>query len=95
MNLKYFVLLIPVAVLGVLVAFSSGTIKAQIQISDPPPLPQTPASPALSQFPDLSPTERLDEWVKNSPNEPLPASISFDKRIPDAQVVQLMRRYNV
>lgn len=69
--------------------------QAQTQISDPPPLPQTSIPAVLVQIPNLSPTERLDEWAKNSPNEPLPASISFGGRVPDMQVVQLMRRYNV
>lgn len=72
-------------------------VNSQVQtpVSDPPPLPQTspPATPV--QIPNLSPAERLDEWAKNSPNEPMPASISFDRRVPDMQVVQLMRRYNV
>lgn len=88
------------AIIGVLaaaLALLPNLVKsqAQTQISDPPPLPQpsTPVTPV--QIPNLSPTERLDEWAKNSPKEPLPASISFGGRVPDMQVVQLMRRYNV
>lgn len=94
MNLKFLILAIPAAALGILAALSNGAIKAQNQISDPPPLPQTPASSI--QIPPLpSATERLNNWSQNNPNQPLPTSISFGKRVPDAQVIQLMERYNV
>lgn len=90
MKFKYLSLIILVT-LGALAIFSN-SIKAQIQ-TDPAPLSETPNP--TSQIPNLSPSERLDNWAKSSLNEPLPASISFGQRVPDAQVVQLMRRYNV
>ncbi|WP_178378041.1 hypothetical protein [Chroogloeocystis siderophila] len=43
----------------------------------------------------LSSTERLNYWSRTNPNEPIPASVFFAQRIPDAQILQLMRRYNV
>ncbi|MGB5970834.1 MAG: hypothetical protein WBG70_21155 [Spirulinaceae cyanobacterium] len=42
-----------------------------------------------------TPTERLEEWLRISPTEPIPAGIFFAQRIPDARLLQIMRRYDV
>lgn len=76
-----------VAIVGFLtcsLALGPNLVKSQAQ-------PQKPTSPSKL----LSPSERLNNWAKNSPSEPIPVGIFFDRRIPDAQLLQLMQRYNV
>lgn len=79
----------PIFSLGILIPLGNKIGKAQlsepVKVSNPPS--QIPAFP--------SSTERINDWSRNASNEPLPASISLGNRIPDAQVLQLVRRYNL
>lgn len=97
MNSRYYVFLgVPAVLLGVLATFGSISLKAQTQMSDPPPLPQIPTPSTPFQIENIpSPTERISQWSLNNPGEPIPASIAFERPTPDAQVLQIMRRYNL
>lgn len=78
--------IIIIGLLASALAIGSSFVKSQAQSQIP--------NPSQSTAP-LSPAERLDEWSENSPNEPIPAAIFFEQRVPDAKLVQLMRRYSV